>query len=1274
MIHFAYPNVKTTSGRFIGCGRYIASEHKPEGYEIPSKIIDNEKPENAAQILAYESFQTNKIICEKRDRPEYAYQGNSLHLSYLLALISRSRKVKLNIDADIWCTGSIDVTDGNPFLNRVIDNGFDIKLRQGFLSEENQDKLFIVPNENFLPAHQDLCEQKNANVFSVEQFREKFTEYDFKTKTVLKVCRDELHALISLVFEMGPNPYKGLEAFEENDAERFFGREDAVQELFDIYQNLSDAPMRLAAILGPSGSGKSSIARAGLVPKIRENKKDTSVIIFRPGEHPLDMLESYPVSDSASTVVIADQFEEIYSLCKDRPERSEFVNKLLDYAGSDRHRRISVIIVFRTDFLGHAQSHPDLSHALAQKTVIVPAMRPNNLRAAIAEPARRSGCVFDAKLVDELISQTEGHEGALPLLEFALSAIWQGMEKGVRPEKTLKDINGVGGALAKKAQELYDSLSNDHDKRIARRAFLSLINIGEGVFDTRRRVLLSDITAYKEDPVHVRKVLEIFSATGARLITLSADSEDRETAEITHEALFEHWNLLKKWIRVFREDILFHRRLSDAAHNWDKKGRPSGSLWQPPVLNELKDFCYRWFSDMTEIETEFYHASIYREKRDRRIRQTVLTLLLILTLIVARLTYNAQSLKEENLKLKIEIEKSNPQTVSDRKATNATKNSTNYGCDIIRDGLVAWYPFDEDSQDKSGNQNHGVAKGNLTYVSGKIGQAAKFDGVSSYITVPNHDSLNLQNMTLSAWVYDYSHPTYGPLGTSLILKKGIWSFIGDQKRQYEFSSSYGFNIGFTHFGLFNVHNRDSWEQLFSKNTIPINQWNLITVTYDGQAQKIYIDGKLKNSRDAVFNVFIPNNPAPLTIGAGFRDDNDKPLNVKNGLIDDLRIYNRALSESEVRQLYECATANNSSTSPSYRSSSSILPSKKSIGISGVPSVIYAPTASDIRIAPLVKNDLPDLDKAAKIAVTENCGAEIPPGIYPASNDEFVAVWWNLNTDKTCYARFKPDGKGSFTETYMGNWFGGATWNKTRWHVLPRLGDLNGDKIDDFVLVFHANGGVPQYKVALGKSDGSFDFNGTPVTYDSSMWSIHAMLGDMDNDGKTDFVFFNFSSGGTESTDLYMLKGQGNGTFASDKTLILQASQGGNQSLLADFNGDNNTDVFLPPDDDIDDIGQSYISLSQGDGKFAMPQQSIDFLPDKEYPSSDEFTASGTACDLNLDGHIDILSSEADIVSNSRLRRVFWGNGKGKFSETGIQFGKVIIPSYTPSIECINTNL
>jgi hypothetical protein len=211
-------------------------------------------------------------------------------------------------------------------------------------------------------------------------------------------------------------------------------------------------------------------------------------------------------------------------------------------------------------------------------------------------------------------------------------------------------------------------------------------------------------------------------------------------------------------------------------------------------------------------------------------------------------------------------------------------------------GLVAYYPFDGNANDESAHGNDGVEHGGIEYVQGMISQAAKFNGTSTYINVPHDDSLNLQNITLSAWVYDYNHNG----SSSMILLKGKWTTKGGQKRQYGFSSTYG-SQAIADFGLFNVSGK--WEGIRSTSHTPLNQWKHIVVTYDGQQQKMYLDGELHNSRNAAFDVFTPQNPESLTIGAGFTEHNT-PLGPKDGLIDDLRIYNRALSDIEIQNLYQ----------------------------------------------------------------------------------------------------------------------------------------------------------------------------------------------------------------------------------------------------------------------------------------------------------------------------------------------------------------------------------
>jgi len=213
----------------------------------------------------------------------------------------------------------------------------------------------------------------------------------------------------------------------------------------------------------------------------------------------------------------------------------------------------------------------------------------------------------------------------------------------------------------------------------------------------------------------------------------------------------------------------------------------------------------------------------------------------------------------------------------------------------LSEGLVAHYPFDGDANDVSGHGHHGEVHGGIQYVDGILGKAAEFNGNTSYILVPDDDRLNIEHLTLSAWVYDYHHT-----GSSyMILLKGIWS-SGEQKRQYEFSSTYGAKP-IVNFGLFSSSQR--WENI--RSTIPflVKQWRLLVVTYDGQQLKMYIDGELHNSRDVITKAFIPKVPAPLIIGGGFNAALNKRYG-REGLIDDLRIFNRALTKVEIQALYK----------------------------------------------------------------------------------------------------------------------------------------------------------------------------------------------------------------------------------------------------------------------------------------------------------------------------------------------------------------------------------
>ncbi|MGI0484863.1 hypothetical protein ACN4EK_05445 [Pantanalinema rosaneae CENA516] len=491
-------------------------------------------------------------------------------------------------------------------------------------------------------------------------------------KVVIYQYQQELQAPVELsadAIAIGLNPYKGLLAFHEEDSDHYFGREVQIERLWTLLRNLYEQgtlatpALRVLPVLGPSGCGKSSLVRAGLIPDLARHplpgRKQAIVAVLVPGSHPVEALagvlariatqDSTPVAKTrefvaelkqvtetgqydglrriadllpeiadSPLVILVDQFEEVYSLCREATERTTFIENLLD-AAADTSRRVSVILTLRSDFLGETQRHPVLNQVIANQGVIIPAMDQSELRRAIAEPARLAGHPLDEATIDLLIQETEGREGALPLLEFTLTRIWEGLAVGKAPAETLKEIGGVGGALAGEAQRIYDSLNPD-EQEIARRVFLGLVQLGEGTKDTRRRTEIQNLTSYRDQPDQVKQVIARFADPGVRLITLASGAR-ADTAEVTHEALFEHWQKMKDWLDGSRNDLRFQRRLDEAAVHWQETGRAEGSLWRPPDLDLLRRYHHRTGNDMTPLQVEFCKASEKTENNRKRLQR-----------------------------------------------------------------------------------------------------------------------------------------------------------------------------------------------------------------------------------------------------------------------------------------------------------------------------------------------------------------------------------------------------------------------------------------------------------------------------------------------------------------------------------------------------------------------------------------------------------------------------------------------------------------------------
>jgi len=484
---------------------------------------------------------------------------------------------------------------------------------------------------------------------------------------------------------LGENPYRGLEAFRKEDAERFFGREALVDRLWGTFHALhaalpdDDPPTRLLAILGASGSGKSSVAQAGLLAKLDRDplpgRPNPRSVVFTPESRPLESLAvalARQASDDPTPakkasefeevlrqrenndglrylaermldvgggglILLVDQFEELYSLCNDEQQRAAFISNLLNAAREPRGR-ISIILTLRSDFLGAVNQHPELSRVIAGQNVLVPVMGEEELRRAIEEPAKRAGQEINRSTADLLIEQTLGREGALPALEFVLTRIWDGFRQGVSSADTVRELGGVGGALAKEAERLYKGL-NDDQKAVARRAFLAMTMLGEGTRDTRRRAAIDEMIAAGQSEADVRRVLEIFADPDRRLITLAADKDGRTIAEVAHEALFDHWSELRRWLDQDRDKIRFARPLEGAVNEWTDAGRPKGMLWRPPQLDLLRNYARDKAGDMPSGQLAFFEASERQRRRGVWMRRASIAAAIgVLVLIAGGLT------------------------------------------------------------------------------------------------------------------------------------------------------------------------------------------------------------------------------------------------------------------------------------------------------------------------------------------------------------------------------------------------------------------------------------------------------------------------------------------------------------------------------------------------------------------------------------------------------------------------------------------------------------
>ncbi len=441
---------------------------------------------------------------------------------------------------------------------------------------------------------------------------------------------------------LGECPYRGLGAFREQDAPFFFGRERFTLLLRDAVER-----QPFVAVVGSSGSGKSSVVFAGLLPQLRDDDREAWLIaICRPGEQPfhtlavalLPLLE--PLSSEADHLIesrklaaawlegdltllqavervvenhpqmrlllVIDQFEELYTLCREPARRQQFLDLLLAAARAEEIRPappLVLLITLRADFMGQALAYRPFADALQAGSLLLGPMHRDEIRAAITRPAQKQGAAFEPGLVDRILDDVGEEPGNLPLLEFALTLLW---DRSLTHE-AYEALGHVDGSLARYAEQVFKDLDSAEQRRMPQ-ILTQLVQPGEGTGDTRRVATRAQV-GETNWPL-TRRMAD------KRLVVTGRDAAGNEIVELAHEALIQNWGRFQDWLEADRAFRTWQERLRAALRQWQVSGRDEGALLHGAPLAQAEAWLAAREDVLSQAERTFIRASIsLRERR-----------------------------------------------------------------------------------------------------------------------------------------------------------------------------------------------------------------------------------------------------------------------------------------------------------------------------------------------------------------------------------------------------------------------------------------------------------------------------------------------------------------------------------------------------------------------------------------------------------------------------------------------------------------------------------
>jgi formylglycine-generating enzyme required for sulfatase activity len=443
-------------------------------------------------------------------------------------------------------------------------------------------------------------------------------------------------------------PYRGLFAFREQDAKFFFGRETFTEQLVAAVQR-----QQLVAVIGSSGSGKSSVVFAGCVPQLRQ-QGDWLINSFRPGERPFRNLAAALVplletqmsetdqlaeinklaktlrlgdvalqdvvtrilekNSSTCLLLVADQFEELYTLCKDGSECQLFLDRLLEALNEAPNFRL--VLTLRADFLGYALSYRPFADALQNTDVKLGPMNRQEFQDVIEKPTQKQGVKMEQGLTKRILEAVGEEPGNLPLLEFALTQLWEKQSNSKLTHDAYDAIGGVEKALSNHADDVYAQLTDEEQKQV-QKIFIQLVRPGEGTADTRRQATRAEVGEENWDLVK-RLADERLVVSDRKKTTGEAEEE---TVEIVHEALIREWQRLRKWMNDDRAFRLWQERLRTAMHQWETTGKDDGALLRGSLLSEAEAWQQQRLAELSKEERVFIQLSLALRDREKNERE-----------------------------------------------------------------------------------------------------------------------------------------------------------------------------------------------------------------------------------------------------------------------------------------------------------------------------------------------------------------------------------------------------------------------------------------------------------------------------------------------------------------------------------------------------------------------------------------------------------------------------------------------------------------------------